>query len=299
MKIGFIGLGNMGKPMANNLLKAGHSLIVHDKRRGATEDLVAQGAQWADTPKAVAQASQMTFTSLPGPSDIEQVALGVNGIIEGAHKGHFYVDTSTSTPATIRKIAAIAAVKSVEVLDAPVTGGVRGATNATLTVMVGGSHAAFEFCKPILKCISEHIFLVGDVGAGCVAKLVNNMMALSNLIVAMEAMVFGAKAGVDVQKLFEVATSGTANSMVLNSKFPNYIFKGHFELPGFALYLAAKDMNLATGYAKELGVPIKILQCASNLLADAVKQGLGEKETSAYITLLEKAAGVEVRSQSA
>jgi 2-hydroxymethylglutarate dehydrogenase len=298
MKIGFIGLGNMGKPMANNLLKAGHILFVHDKRREATEDLVAQGAQWAGSPKAAAQASEITLTSLPEPSDIEQVALGTNGIIEGAPKGHFYVDTSTSTPATIRKIAAIAATKNVEVLDAPVTGGVKGATDGSLTVMVGGSHAAFEFCKPILECIGKHIFLVGDIGAGCVAKLVNNMMALSNLIVAMEAMVFGVKAGVDAQKLFEVATSGSANSMVLNSKFPNYILKGHFELPGFSVSLAAKDMSLATGYAKELGIPIKISQCASNLWADAVKQGLGWKETSAYITLLEKAVGVEVRSKS-
>ena len=298
MKVGFIGTGNMGKPMASNLLAAGYELTVYDKRKEATEELVREGASWADTPRAVAQASEVTITSLPGPLEVEEVALGQNGILEGAASGHFYIDTSTSTPDTIRRIAALAADKGVDVLDAPVTGGVRGARKGTLTIMVGGNERAFESCKPILERLGERILLVGDIGAGCVAKLVNNMMSISNALVAMEAMAFGAKAGVDVEKLFQVVDSGTGSSTVFKGLFPYMIFKGRFEPPVFALALAAKDLRLAMECAGELGVPMNVVQSTAGALDAAIDKGLGEKDLSAYITLLEKAIGVEIRSHS-
>ena len=297
MRIGFIGTGNMGKPMASHLLAAGYELTVYDKRKEATEELVKQGASWADTPKAVAQASEVTITSLPGPLEVEEITLGANGIFEGAKKGHFYIDMSTNAPSSIRKVATIAATKGIEVLDAPVTGGVRGAKKATLTIMVGANNRhAFEFCEPILKQMGERVILMGEVGSGCVAKLVNNMMSISNLMVAMEAMVLGTKAGVDVQKLFEVVDSGSGSSAMFKAAFPYGIFKGRFEPPVFTLSLAAKDLRLGVDYARDLNIPLRLAQDTSSLLNVLIGQGLGEKDVSAYITLMEKATGVEVRA---
>jgi len=296
MRVGFIGTGNMGKPMASHLLAAGYELTVHDRRKEATEELVKQGASWADTPKAVAQASEVTITSLPGPLEVEEITLGANGIFEGANKGHFYIDMSTNAPSSIRKVANIAASKGIEVLDAPVTGGVRGAKKATLTIMVGANRHAYESCEPILRKLGEHVILMGEVGSGCVAKLVNNMMSISNVIVAMEAMVLGAKAGVDVQKLFEVVDSGSGSSAMFKAAFPYGIFKGRFEPPVFTLSLAAKDLRLGVDYARDLNVPLRLAQDASSLLNVLIGRGLGEKDVSAYITLMEKATGVEVRT---
>lgn len=300
MKIGFIGTGNMGKPMAANLIKAGHELVVHDARKQATDELVAQGARWADTPRAVAQATQVTLTSLPGPAEVEQVALGANGILAGAAQGHVYIDMSTSIPSTLRKIAAQAAARGVEVLDAPVTGGgVRAARRATLTIMVGGNRSAFESCEPILKSLSERIIYMGGLGAGYVAKLANNMMALGNSLIAMEAMVMGVKAGVDPQRLFEVVDSGSGSSWVFKTMFPAIVFPGKFDPPRFATSLAAKDVRLARDYARELSVPARMTELVCELLAEGMKQGLSEKDVVTYITLLEKAAGAEVRIKEA
>ncbi|MFC1991096.1 NAD(P)-dependent oxidoreductase, partial [Chloroflexota bacterium] len=240
--------------------------------------------------------SKIVISCLPGPPEVEEVALGANGILEGAHKGDLYIDMTTSTPSCIRKIAKVAATKGVQVLDAPVTGGVRGARLATLSIMVGGSRPAFDFCEPILKKIGERIFYVGDVGAGCVAKLVNNMMGMSNTLAAMEAMVIGAKAGVDPQKLLEVANAGTGASFMLNNTFTYIVLKGKFEPTRFAMSLAAKDFHLAVDYAHEIGVPVRVVQSVADAFDEALKQGLGEKDMTTYITLLEKAAGVEVRA---
>lgn len=296
LKIGFVGTGHMGQPMASNLIKAGYELTVYDKREEATEALVREGAQRADSPKAVARASKVTISILPGPPEIEEAALGADGILEGAHEGDFYIDMSTSTPSRIREIAKIAANKGVEVLDAPVSGGVRGARLATLAIMVGGKPSAFDFCEPILKKLGERIFYIGEVGAGCVAKLVNNMMGISNTLAAMEAMVIGTKAGVNPQKLLEVANAGTGASFMLNNTFTYIVLKGKFEPTRFAMSLAAKDFRLAVDYAEEIGVPVRVVKCVADSLDEALKQGLAEKDMTSYITLLEKATGIEVRA---
>ena len=296
MQVGFIGTGNMGRHMAANLINGGYELIVHDKNKEATDELVAQGAVWEDTPKAVAEASQVTITSLPGPPEVESVTLGENGIFEGAASGHIYIDMSTNSPTTIRKIAAIADTKGILMLDAPVSGGARGARLKTLTIMVGGKQAVFESCEPIFKCMGERIFFAGNSGAGCVAKLVNNMMSVSNLIIAIEAMVLGTKGGVDPQRLFEITDASSGSSFMLRNLFPYMIFKGKFA-PGFALSLAAKDLRLATDFSREVGVPTVLSQHAYELMNDAMEKGLGDQDHVAYITLLEKAAGVEVRTK--
>jgi len=294
VKIGFIGVGHMGRHMASHLIRAGHQLTISDTRAEARSDSVLEGAEFADTPREVAERSQLVITSLPGPEQVNQVVLGPDGVLEGMHPGDVYIDMSTSTPDSIRAIATAAAPGGVEVLDAPVAGGIRGARHATLTIMVGGSSDAFAASEPVLRTMGEHIFRVGDVGCGHVAKLVNNMMTIVNGLTAMEAMVVGARAGVDIEKLLEVAEAGTGGSYALNV-FRYVIFKGNFEPAKFALSLAAKDLRLSVEYAEELGVPLAIVQRASEAMAAAVQHGLGDKDWSSYVTLLEDAAGVQLR----
>src|SRR5687767_2396007 len=219
----------MGQPMALNLLKAGHELTIYDVRTEAGESLVAAGARWAPSPKAVAHASAVTFTALPGPREIEAAVLGQDGILEGAHEADHYVDVSTSTPASIERIAESAARKGVNVLDAPVSGGVRGARKATLVFMVGGDRTAFEHCEPILKQLGEKVFYMGSLGSGYVTKLVNNYMGMSNALASMEAVVLGVKAGVDVHRLLEVIDSGTGSSYMTKTLYPYLILKRNFE----------------------------------------------------------------------
>jgi len=294
--IGFVGLGNMGRHMAANLVTAGYSVTVHDLRREAADDVLALGAVWADSPAAAARASRVTFTALPGPAEIESAVLGPNGILEGVHASDCYVDVSTSTPASIRKIAAACESKQVQVLDAPVSGGVRGARNATLVFMVGGEESTFTRCLPILEYLGEKIVHTGPLGSGYVTKLVNNYMGMSNALASMEAMVLGVRAGVDPERLLEVVDAGTGASHMTRTLYPYLILKRKFEPARFSMELGAKDFRLAVNLAEELGVPVRVGATVAQALADAVESGLGDKDFSAYITLLEQAAGVEVRA---
>lgn len=296
IRIGFIGTGNMGKGMAGNLIKAGYELTVHDKKKEAADELVQQGAHWADTPKAVAQASQVVITSLPGPREIEEVALGTNGVLEGAHPGDCYIEMSTSIPSSIHQIAKAAAPKGIQVLDAPVSGGARGARKGTLAIMVGGNRAAYDFCEPIFKKLGQNIFYMGNLGSGYVTKFVNNMMGAANSQAAMEALLMGAKSGIDLQKLVDVVGSGTGASFMLANLFPYVVFKRKFEPANFSLALALKDARLALEYAKEIGVPFTFVKTVADNLAEGAKQGLADKDSSAYVTILEKQAGVELKT---
>jgi 3-hydroxyisobutyrate dehydrogenase-like beta-hydroxyacid dehydrogenase len=295
VNVGFIGVGQMGRHMAANLMKAGHALTICDTRPEARQDPLLAGAQWADTPRAAAEASSVVVTSLPGPDQVNKVVLGPEGVLHGLRSGDCYIDMSTSSPDCIRAIAQTAVDSGVLVLDAPVAGGIRGARKGTLTIMVGGSDLAFAAGKPILAAMGERIYHVGDVGAGHVTKLVNNMMTIVNALTAMEAMVVGAKAGVDVERLLEVAEAGTGGSYALNL-FRYVIFPGNFEPAKFALSLAAKDLRLSVDFAEAMGVPVSVVRRASEAMEDALEHGLGSRDWSSYITLLEDAAGVQVRS---
>jgi 3-hydroxyisobutyrate dehydrogenase len=295
VNIGFIGVGHMGRHMAAQLIQAHHRLAICDTRAEARADPILEGAVWMDTPRAVAERSTVVITSLPGPKQVDEVVLSSDGVLAGAHRGDVYIDMTTSTPESIRAIAAQAETRGVEVMDAPVAGGIRGARHGTLTIMVGGRRETFDRCEPILRCMGEHIFLVGDVGAGHIAKLVNNMMTIVNGLAAMEAMVVGARAGVDPRKLLEVVEAGTGSSYSLNL-FPYLIFTGNFEPAKFALSLAAKDLRLAVDFAEQLGVPVSVVESASAALDEAMASGLADKDWSSYITLLEEAAGVQVRT---
>jgi 3-hydroxyisobutyrate dehydrogenase len=295
VKVGFIGLGHMGKHMAAAVLRAGYELTIHDIRPEAAEDPLLAGARWADTPRATAAASDVLITSLPGPEQVDAVVLGPDGVLSGLRPGTFYIDMSTSTPGEMRKIADAAAERSVQTVDAPVAGGMRGARNATLTIMAGGTEEAYQACLPVLRAMGEKIFLVGGVGAGHVAKLVNNMMTIINGLTAMEAMVVGAKAGLDVERLLEVVEAGTGSSFSLNV-LRYVIFRGNFDPAKFALSLAAKDLRIAVEYAEELGVQMSVVPHAAEALAEAMQHGLADRDWSSYITLIEESAGVEVRT---
>jgi 3-hydroxyisobutyrate dehydrogenase len=281
--------------MAANLMKAGFELTAFDVRAEARDEPALAAASWAASPGELAAGSEVVITSLPGPPQVAEVVLGSGAVLERMPAGGLYIDLSTSTPDSIREIAAAAATRGIAVIDSPVAGGVRGARNGTLTLMVGASDEAFQRARPVLAGIGTQIFHVGDVGAGHVAKLVNNMMSIVNGLVAMEAMVVGAKGGVDVSRLLEVVEAGTGGSFALNV-IRYVVFKGAFDPAKFALDLAAKDLRLSVEFAEQLGVPISIVEGASAALAAAQGRGLGDRDWSSYITLMEGAAGVEVRA---
>ena len=297
MRIGFIGLGNMGGPMALNLMKAGHSLVVNDIRRAMAEPHLAGGARWADTPAEVARMSELVLTSLPGPKEVEAVALGENGIILGIAQGSVYADLSTSSPSLIRRIHAAFAENGTAVLDAPVSGGIPGARAATLAVMVGGDEAVYTKIKPALDGIGDKVTYVGAVGAGAVAKLVHNMIALCTTQLLAEAFTMGVKAGVTPQALLTAVENGAyGQGMLLKGTMPKMVFRGNFDRVSFALRLSRKDLALATALGRELDVPMPIANLVEQDLLTALAHGLGEKDSSAAFTVQEDRAGVKVRT---
>jgi len=239
MQLGFIGVGNIGTPMCRHLIEAGHEVLVYDVNPSNMARMVSLGAQAGESPRAIAQACNIVFSSLPGPREIEQVALGAHGIIEAARPELIYVDLSTNSPTVARRVCAALAARGVTMLDAPVSGGVAGAERGTLAVMVGGAAQAFTTCKPLLQHIGSNVFHVGDSGSGCVVKLVNNMLAFVNATAAYEGMLLGVKAGVDPQMIYNIvqASSGASSAM---QAFPNKIFAGDFA-PGFMIDLAQRS----------------------------------------------------------
>ncbi len=297
MRIGFVGLGNMGGPMALNLMKAGHALTVNDIRREMAQPHLNGGAKWADTPEATARASELVFTSLPGPKEIEAVALGPNGLIHGVARGGIYADLSTSSPALIRRLHGIFKEKGVEVLDAPVSGGVLGARQATLAVMVGGNEAVYRQIKPALEAVGDKVAYIGEIGAGTVAKLVHNMIAICTCQVLAEAFTLGVKAGVNPQALLTAVQNGAVGQgMLLTGTLPKMVFRGNFDRVTFALKLSRKDLALATELARENNVPMAIANMAEQSLVEAIVRGWGEKDMSAAFMVQEERAGVKLRT---
>lgn len=296
MRIGFIGLGNMGGPMALNLIKAGHSLVVNDVRRNMAEAHLAGGAIWADTPADVAKDVELVLTSLPGPKEVEAVAIGgENGIIHGIRKGTVYADLSTNSPTLIRRLHGLFAAKGIEMLDAPVSGGVPGARNATLAVMVGGDKQVYERIKPALDGIGDKVSYVGAIGAGAVAKLVHNMIAICSMQVLAEAFTMGVKAGVPAEDLYTAVQNGAYGQGMLLRALPKVIFKGNFDRVSFALKLARKDLGLATELAREHNVAMPLASMVEQDMLEALAHGLGDKDSSATFTIQEDRAGIKVR----
>ncbi len=293
MKLGFIGLGNMGNPMATNLLKAGHSLQIHDLRREVAVALEEAGAVWSPSPKEVALGVEAVFLSLPMPADVERVVLAENGILAGMHSGGTIIDMSTNSPTTVRSLAEQARAKGVEFLDAPVSGGVRGARNATLTIMVGGEKAVYDRYEPVLKAIGSNVFYVGAVGAGNVVKLVNNMLAFINMMGAAEAIVLGTKAGVDPNVLWQAVRASSGGSFTWESG-TRAILRDRLA-PTFTVELARKDIGLATSLAQELGVPLTMGRVAEELIHHYYANGYAREDILSTIKALEQQTGVIVR----
>lgn len=294
--VGFVGLGNMGAPMAGNVLAAGYGVAVTDLRREAGDDLVAAGAEWRESPRDLAAACDVVLIALPGPDQIRAVFFGEGGILAGARPGTRIVDVSTSTPQCVQELAAAGADRGITVIDAPLSGGVRGARKGSLVVMVGGADDDVAACRPVLEVIGEHVIHVGPLGSGHVTKLVNNFMGISNALASMEAVAMGAAAGVDPVNLLKVVDLGTGMSHMSRTLFPYLIFKRSFDPVRFSMELAIKDVRLALGVAEEHGLDAKVGTAVHAALVDAAERhGLLHADMAAYITILEEATGVQVQ----
>lgn len=294
MKVGFIGTGNMGNPMAANLLRAGHQLTVHDLRREAATNLLELGARWADTPKEAVPGNELVLTSLPMPRDVEAVVLGENGILEGAPEGTVYADLSTNSPTVIRRLHQLCAERGVIVLDAPVSGGVYGAAAGTLAVMVGGDQAVFHRIKPILDAIGRHVVYCGPIGSGSVCKICNNLLSMGTGVLLAEALTLGVKAGVDLAVLADVIANSSGGCRRLTEKYPRFLFQGNFK-PGFATALAAKDVRLATDLGREYGIPMELSNLIDQRHVEAMHRGWGPLDSDAVSRIQEEKAGVQLR----
>ena len=287
--IGFIGLGIMGRPMAKNLIKAGYSLVVHSRSRGPVDDVVKSGARAASSPKDVASQSDVLITMLPNSPEVEQVALGKDGIVEGARSGLIFVDMSTISPIVSQKIGQTLAAKGVKMLDAPVSGGEKGAIDAALSIMVGGDKATFEAVLPVLQAMGKTITLLGPLGFGGFTKLANQIIVAVNLTALAEALTLGKKAGLDRELLLTALAGGLAGSKCLDQKKPNYI-AGTYN-PGFKIDLHFKDLGLIMESSRSLGVPLPTTAVVQELFNAMRVKGRGGLDHSGIITLLEDLAG--------
>jgi len=288
-RIGFIGLGVMGKPMAMNLLKAGYPLTVWNRTRSKMDDLLAEGASGADSPKEVAEKSDVVITIVTDSPDVEEVVLGPQGVIHGAHPGLILIDMSTISPTVARKVAEEVSKKGVKMLDAPVSGGDVGAKEGTLSIMVGGPKETFEECLPILKVLGKRITYMGPNGMGQTTKLCNQVICALNIQAVCEGLMLGAKAGLDLEKLLEVVTAGAAGSWMLSNLGPK-MAKRDFR-PGFKIKHQQKDLRLVLSFAAELDLPLPGTALVQQMLRAAEAEKMGDKGTQAAIIAMEKLAG--------
>lgn len=289
LKIGYIGLGIMGKSMARNIKKAGYEVVVHNRSRASVKELVSEGAIEAHSPKEVASQVDVVFTNLPDSPDVELVALGADGIIEGAHDGLIYVDNSTIKPATARKVGEVLAEKGITMLDAPVSGGDIGATNGTLTVMVGGPADALETIRPILEAVSETITHVGGLGDGSIAKAANQVMVAAQMVALGELLILAQKAGADPEKVVQAIKGGAAACWTLDNK-PQRLFAGNRQ-PGFKAYMQSKDLGIVMDTAREYGVSLPATAIHTQLFNAMLEMGMRDLDNSAVLGVIEKLAG--------
>lgn len=295
MELGFIGLGTMGASMAANLQKAGHALTVFDVNRAAAEPHLAAGAVWAATPRAVAAASEIVFTSLPGPPEVEQVALGPDGILAGMRRDAVYFDLSTNAPALVRRIHRDFAAKGAHMLDAPVSGGPRGAKTGQLALWVGGEQAVFDRCKALLDAVGDQARYVGPIGAGTVAKLVHNCAGYAIQCALAEVFTLGVKGGVEPLALFEAVRQGAIGRRRTFDGLVDQFLRGVYDPPAFALRLAHKDVSLATSLGRELSVPMRLSNLALEEMTEAMNRGWGGRDSRVAMLLQQERAGVEIK----
>jgi 2-hydroxy-3-oxopropionate reductase len=291
--IGFIGLGIMGRPMAKNLLKAGHKLVVHDVVRGSVDDVVTAGAARGESSSDVASKSDIVITMLPDGPDVETAVLGPAGVLEGARQGCILIDMSSISPIVSQKVGAACASKGVDFLDAPVSGGEPKAIDGTLAIMVGGEAKAFETVKPILEKMGSSVLLTGPVGAGNVTKLANQIMVACNIAAMGEALVLATRAGLDPEVVFNAVKGGLAGSTVLNAKAPMVIAR-NFK-PGFRIRLHQKDLRNALLLGESVKVPLPLTSLVQQMLITLMNEGKGDLDHSGIVNYIEQGAGIDVK----
>jgi len=294
MQLGFIGLGTMGASLASNLQKAGHTLIVHDVRRAAADPHVTAGATWAATPREVAAGADVIFTSLPGPPEVEAVALGKDGLLDGIKPGAAYFDLSTNSRNTVRKIHAAFSEKGAEMLDAPVSGGPRGAKTGKLAIWVGGDKATYERCEAILRAMGDQPRYVGPIGQATVAKLVHNCAGYAIGTALAEVFTMGVKAGVDPLTLFEAVRQGALGRRRTFDGLIDQFLPGVYDPPAFMLRHAHKDVSLAVALGKEVAVPMRLCNLTLEEMTEALNRGWAERDSRVALLLQQERAGVAI-----
>jgi 2-hydroxy-3-oxopropionate reductase len=293
MKIGFIGLGIMGKPMSRNLLKAGYQLVVLDRNRDAMKDLASDGATTAATPGEVAEMADAVITMLPNSPDVKEVVLGEDGVIHGARPGRVLIDMSSIAPLVAREIGQRLAEKGVEMLDAPVSGGEPKAIDGTISVMVGGKKEVFEKYYPVMKAMAGSVVLTGDLGAGNITKLANQIIVALNIAAMSEALVLASKAGVAPDLVYQAIRGGLAGSTVLDAKAP-LVMDRKFN-PGFRIRLHVKDLANVLETSHELGVPLPLTAAVMEVMQALKADGMGDLDHGALIRYYEKLGHAEVK----
>ena len=295
MKVGFIGVGNIGAPIAGQLLAAGHDLVVHDLRRAAADALIAAGAAWAETPAALAAACEIVATCLPGPPEMERVCLGPDGIVGHIRPGALYIDHTTNAPDLVRRVHSLLAAKEVAMLDAPVSGGMEGAQTRDLLVMAGGDPAAFARARKLFDAIAKRVMHTGPIGTGSIAKIMHNCASFTLDMLMAECWTTGVKAGIDaatIVRVFNEAALG--QQMSLKVRLPATYLRGDFA-PRFSLALAKKDLGLAMDLARETKTPMRLAALCDQELTEAMARGWAGRDASIALTLQEERAGAEIR----
>ena len=295
MKVGFVGLGTMGGSMAYNCLQGGNEMVVHDINRAAATPHLEAGATWADSPREVAERSEVVFTSLPGPTEIDAVAMGEEGLMQGMSAGKVYFDLSTNSPASIRHIHEVFAARGIHVLDAPVSGGPRGARTRNLAIWVGGDKDLFDKYKDVLDSIGDKAYYVGPIGCGAVAKLVHNCAGYIIQTALAEVFTMGVKAGVEPLALWQAVRRGAQGRRGTFEGLAEHLLPGNFDPPDFALRLARKDVDLAVGVGREFDVPMKLANVTLAEMTEAINRGWAGRDSRVAMLLQEERAGVEVR----
>ncbi|MBM4437181.1 MAG: NAD(P)-dependent oxidoreductase [Actinobacteria bacterium] len=297
MKIGFVGLGNMGMPMAKNLRKAGHTLVVHNRTRAKAELFAKAGGTVANSPGEVAKQVEALLVNLPFPQTCEDVLIGAPGALGSAPDGQLWIDFSTNGPDTAQRIAAAAARRGIGYVDAPVSGGPTGAEAGTLAIMAGGAKEDFDRAKPLLDVLGGNVQHFGPVGAGCVAKLANQMVVAATNAILAEAYVLAVRNGIDPQQLFGMLKTAMANSRSHELVLPNVVLPRKFDAR-FAVDLLSKDIGLAVALGRRSGVRLLMTNLADQLFQEAQAKGYGKSDIGAIFRPLEELAGVEVKGDN-
>ncbi len=296
MKVGFIGIGNIGQPMAKQLLNNGFSVLINDLNKETATPLLKAGATWVENPMELVKQCEFICTCLPGPIQMEQLIIGPDGILNSMKENTVYIDHTTNSFNTVQKVSTLLSQKGVNMLDAPVSGGVEGAKTRDLTLLVGGEPKVVNHSMPILNAIGKTVLHVGDIGTGTICKLMHNSASLSMMLTMVQCLTTGVKAGVNAATIIEVFQKcALGRNFDLQVRLPNTLFKGDFD-PRFSLKLAYKDLKLAMEIADEFNVPFSIPEICEKEMSQAISRGLDSKDSSIFLTMQEEKAGVEIRT---